>query len=152
LNENHITTGAILAKKELLLSLGGFDERLPRYQDWDLVIRIARETDIYFMNEPLYTLYFQETSITNSTSKEKKLLALDIIYKKNEILIVKNKKAYAHFRWSMGMYSLYTDNPRYDFLKKGYLLNGFDLRRFTIFCAIRFGFKKYVMEQYAKNH
>lgn len=152
LNANYITTGALLAKKKLLLSVGCFDEGLPRYQDWDLVIRIVRMTDLYFMNEPLYTLYFQENSITNSTSKEKKLTALDIIYEKNKEVIQDNAKAAAHFHWSMGMYSLYTDRPRYDYLKLGYKLNGFDVRRFTIYCAIRIGFEEYVKRKYANNH
>lgn len=152
LNANFITTGALLAKKELLIAIDCFDERLPRYQDWDLVLRIAKLTDIYFLNEPLYTLYFQKNSITNSTSKEKKLAALKIIYEKNEVFLRKNRKADAHFRWSMGLYSLYTEQPRYDYLKAGYAEDGFDVRRFAIYCAIRFGFKEYIKRQYAKNH
>ena len=152
LNANFITTGALLVKKELLIKIGCFDERLPRYQDWDLVLRIAKVTDIYFLTEPLYTLYFQENSITNSTSKEKKLAALKILYEKNEALLQENRKADAHFRWSMGMYSLYTERPRYDYLKAGYTLDGFDTRRFAIYCAIRIGLKGYIKRQYGKNH
>lgn len=152
LNANCITTGALLVKRDMLISVGCFDERLPRYQDWDLVLRIAKITNIYFLNEPLYTLYFQEKSITNSTSKEKKLSALDIIYEKNKLLLKNNRKADAHFHWSMGMYSLYTNQPRYDSLKAGFMLDGFNMRRFLIYCAIRIGLKEYIKKQYAKNH
>ena len=152
LNANCITTGALFVKRDMLISVGCFDERLPRYQDWDLVLRIAKMTNIYFLNEPLYTLYFQEKSITNSTSKEKKLSALDIIYEKNKLLLKKNRKADAHFHWSMGMYSLYTNKPRYDSLKVGFTLDGFNIRRFLIYCAIRIGLKEYIKKQYAKNH
>lgn len=152
LNANCITTGAILIKKETILSIGGFDEEMPRYQDWDLVLNVAKYTKIYFLKEPLLTLYFQKNSITNSTSKSKKYYALERMFKKNRMYILNDKKAYAHFCWSMGLYSLFTEKDRIDLLKEGVFANGFNKKRFAIYFFIKVGFKNFVKQLYAKKH
>jgi glycosyltransferase involved in cell wall biosynthesis len=51
---NFIDTPSLLIRKPLLLSLGGFDAAMPRFQDWDLALRLSRETEIQFLDEPLY--------------------------------------------------------------------------------------------------
>lgn len=152
LNENIITTGSILISKQIIKKIGNFDEKLPRYQDWDLVIRLAKEYDIYFLNDPLLTLHFQANSITSSTSKQKKYYALECIYIKNEKELKKDKKAYAHICWSMGMYSLYTDIERYDLLKKGIVSNGINIKRLLIFILIKIGLKNFILNRYGQSH
>lgn len=152
LYENCITTGAILVKKDLIEKVGGFDEKMPRYQDWELVLRIAKESRIYFCDEPLLTLHYQKQSISNSTSKEKKYTALEIIYKKNKKEIDQNKKAYAHICWSMGMYSLFLDTKRLDLLKKGVYEDGINIKRLTIYMLIKFKMDSVIKKIYSKNH
>ena len=152
LYENSVTTGAILISKRALEEVGYFDENMPRYQDWDIVLRLAKIYTIYFVNKPLMTLYFQNVSISSSTSKEKKYYALEQMYKKNEIELIKDKRAHAHICWSMGLYSLYTRNVRFDLLKKGINLDGFNVRRFLIYCATKLGCKEFVKKLYGKNH
>jgi glycosyltransferase involved in cell wall biosynthesis len=44
----------VLAQKELVRAVGGFDESLPRSQDWDLWIRLAREGRVVACREILY--------------------------------------------------------------------------------------------------
>ena len=39
---NLIDTPTLFVRTDFLKSLGGFDERLPRFQDWELAIRIAK--------------------------------------------------------------------------------------------------------------
>jgi len=45
-------TGALMARAELVKSVM-FDETLPRYQDWDIFIRIAQRTTIGYLDRPL---------------------------------------------------------------------------------------------------
>jgi len=46
-----ILTPCIMIKKEELLTIGGFDENLPSHQEWDLVIRLSKNCNGYFLNE-----------------------------------------------------------------------------------------------------
>jgi glycosyltransferase involved in cell wall biosynthesis len=41
LRRSHLTCPTLLARKEALERVGGFDEALPRNQDWDLFLRLA---------------------------------------------------------------------------------------------------------------
>ena len=59
--------------EEIVVYRGGFDEKMPRYQDWEFVLRAAKVERILLLNEPLLTLYFQEKSISNSTTMEKNI-------------------------------------------------------------------------------
>ena len=46
-----------------------FDENMPRYQDYDLVIRLAEKYRFYYLAEPLVTIRVQSDSITNDSMK-----------------------------------------------------------------------------------
>lgn len=48
-----ITTSNILAKKQALLEINLFDEKLQFWQEYELTIRMAQRKPIYFVNEPL---------------------------------------------------------------------------------------------------
>ena len=61
-------------------------------------------------------------------------------------------KAYAHHCWSMGLYSMYMNDRRWDLLKKGIKIDGFNLRRFFIYVILKCGFVKLFKMQYSKNH
>lgn len=152
LDNNYITTGALLIEKKLLNEIGGFDESLPRYQDWDLVLRLLDCTEIKYLNESLLTVYYEANSITASTSKEKKYKALFRIYEKNIEAYEKNKKAWAHICWSLGLYSLFTDNPQYQFLKMGATVNGFNIKRYSVYIMTRMGIKVPIKLLYERNH
>ena len=152
LYSNCITTGAMMVKKNVFEKVGNFDEQMPRYQDWEFVLRVSKEYPIYYISEPLLTLHFQNISISSSTSMAKKYFALERIYEKNQEAVLRNPKAYAHICWSMGLYSLYGNKIRIDLLKKGTFENGVHWKRFLIFIAIRCGLKNVVLHVYAKNH
>lgn len=152
LDYNYVTTGSLLIEKKLLLGSGSFDPKMPRYQDWDLVIRVSRLTPIHFIDEPLLTLHSQDISISNSTSMEKKLLAVRKLYQKNTDLLKNNPKAHSHLAWSIGMYSLFSNKTDFKMLKTGVYGNGVNLRRLIIFLAIKVGLKRVIMKQYQKGH
>lgn len=53
LRTNFIGAPSLVVRRELFEEVGGFDESLPRLQDWDLLLRLARETAFGFVPEIL---------------------------------------------------------------------------------------------------
>ena len=64
LNENFVSTQTLLVKREVFDRVGIFDGNLPRYHDWELVIRMAEEYAFGFVDEPLVLVYSPPVSIT----------------------------------------------------------------------------------------
>ncbi len=67
-NGNFISTQSILMKKNVFLKLK-FDEKLPRLQDYDFILRLSVDYKISFSNKALVNLYRQKDSISNNTDK-----------------------------------------------------------------------------------
>lgn len=93
--KNCVTTQTLFGKKEIFLELE-FDEALPRFQDWDLAIRIAKKYKGYHINEVFIDMYIQEDSITKNPQKGYK--ALNIILKKYEKIFNSKQKARLYCR------------------------------------------------------
>ena len=62
---NFIGTSTVVARKEIIQDVDGFDENLVIAEDWDLWLRISRETEITHI--PEYLVYYTEPS--NMTRK-----------------------------------------------------------------------------------
>jgi hypothetical protein len=45
----------VLVQRELLQQVGGFDPQLSQCADWDMWVRLARETEFLYLDEPLVT-------------------------------------------------------------------------------------------------
>lgn len=65
---NFITTQCILGKREIFDDIK-FDISLPRFQDWDLAIRLANKYKCYHLNKVLNNVYLQSDSITKNPKK-----------------------------------------------------------------------------------
>ena len=105
-DSNFISTQTILIKKESLSSIGTFDENLPRYQDWDLAIRMLVNLNVYYLNEPLVLMYIQKDSITRN--KRALYKALKIILSKYEATIKANSsKIYSNHLRHLGLEFFY---------------------------------------------
>lgn len=76
--QNYVGTVSLIIKKHFIQKIGGFDEELPRLQDWDLSIRLSSICDFLFVNEVLVDAFHQKESISSDGSKLKK--ALNIFY------------------------------------------------------------------------
>lgn len=141
---NFITTGTLMGYRECFKNIK-FDETLPRYQDWDIVIRLCKEYDISFLQEPTLIQYHQDISITAGTNHYKTLLALNTIYSKNRIEYEKNKKANTQIHWLMGVHGLFVkgENP-YRNLWYGVFGNGINVKRLFVVCFAFCGCKKYI--------
>lgn len=59
-----IGTNTILLRRGLFQEVGGFDEALPRLQDFELLLRLSRETSFAFVPEPLVKGVMVEGGIT----------------------------------------------------------------------------------------
>jgi glycosyltransferase involved in cell wall biosynthesis len=71
LRENFVATSSALVRTGLLQSVGGFDERMPRLQDWDLWIRLSRVTRFVLL--PRYLVRYHLTP--DSTTRDGRALA-----------------------------------------------------------------------------
>lgn len=76
---NFISTQTILATKACFEQVR-FDEKMPRFQDWDLIIRMLENFSIIHIDEPLVNVYIQSDSI--SKCKDKAIKALELMLNK----------------------------------------------------------------------
>lgn len=75
-----ISTQTLCAKSKVFKTLH-FDEKMPRIQDFEILLRISKEFKMYYLEEPLVDYYMQSDSI--SKSPEKLIKAYKIIFEKN---------------------------------------------------------------------
>lgn len=99
LEKSIISTQTLLVKREILEDIT-FDVNMPRFQDWDLTLRIAKKYKIYYYNVDCVNLYQQTSSISSNSNKG--ILALELIFEKHKDAFLKHKKAYASYYISMG--------------------------------------------------
>lgn len=95
LYRNVITTQVLFGKKEIFKK-EKFDNSITRFQDWDLMIRIAKKFKVFHINLPLLYMFIQNDSITKSYSKGYE--SLEIIYKKYYDLFNAKQKCRILFR------------------------------------------------------
>jgi glycosyltransferase involved in cell wall biosynthesis len=69
LRRSLISTQTLIARRDALLEIGGFDESLPALEDWDCVLQLARVGTFAFVDEPLVKQYFSPNSITRNRAK-----------------------------------------------------------------------------------
>lgn len=68
--KHYITnTSCILARKSLIEQIGGFDENLRKWQEYDLMIRAAQVSEIYYVNENL-CVYRNDNEDRNRVSND----------------------------------------------------------------------------------
>jgi glycosyltransferase involved in cell wall biosynthesis len=64
--ENFVDTPSIVARKSSLVSIQGFDEAMPRFQDWDLALRLSQQFRFIFLDSPLHVTRYQINSISSN--------------------------------------------------------------------------------------
>ena len=84
--QNYISTPCLMVKKQILKEYL-FDEELPRFQDYDLIIRLLSKYKISHTKEILVKQEIQDNSITKSNTKGinaiEKMLNKEYGFKKN---------------------------------------------------------------------
>jgi glycosyltransferase involved in cell wall biosynthesis len=64
LMSNFIDLSAAIVRKECFSKVGGFDEKLPCMQDWELWIRMSKEYEFEYMDESMANVYYTGDSIS----------------------------------------------------------------------------------------
>lgn len=89
LRGNFVSTGMIFGKKNCFQN--GFDENLPRLQDWDFILNISKKYKVGHLHVPLGKYYIQKDSISMNQTKLK--IASNIIYEKYKSEFAKDRIA-----------------------------------------------------------
>jgi glycosyltransferase involved in cell wall biosynthesis len=100
LKHNFVTTPAAVVRKECFRKAGYFDEALPRFQDWELFIRISESYSFRCIDEPLLVSYVTPECIT--TDREAAIAASKIILEKHHESLRKNRKTLAIHHYTLG--------------------------------------------------
>jgi glycosyltransferase involved in cell wall biosynthesis len=77
---NFINTQSLI-RKNCFGTVGVFDENAPKFQDWDLFIRISQHFNFAYTHEPLFDVFHSEQSI--SSDPEARITGLEYILRKH---------------------------------------------------------------------
>lgn len=103
IRENFISTQTILGKRRCFIE-DNFDVNMPRFQDWELVIRLCKKWNINFQAEPLVDVYLQDDSISKNNLNA--IEALKLIIEKNNKFFEKNKKMLSYYYRRMAEFAI----------------------------------------------
>jgi glycosyltransferase involved in cell wall biosynthesis len=95
LRQSFISTQTLVARRDLLLRIGGFDPLMPALQDWELMLRLAPMGPVALVDEPLVQQRFSENSITRSAESRLKA-RLRVLEKHHELLSARPTVLAAH--------------------------------------------------------
>lgn len=114
---NIFSTQTILGEKECFVK-NQFDNSMPRFQDWELMIRMCKTYKVGFMQDKLVDAYIQKDSI--SKNPDKAIIALEIINNKYS----NGDRLSSFYYRSMGIYALNVNKQKANiYFKKTYKLN-----------------------------
>jgi glycosyltransferase involved in cell wall biosynthesis len=144
LHGNFVTTQTVLIKKSCLEKAGGFDEQLPRFQDWELWLRLAPENPFILIDEPLVHVYFTEDSISADFSRI--VEAYRLIYNKHQALLsTTDSRDASCFLASYGHNLCLSGHLKEGraILKRAFSLNPTLIKAFALYVASLLGAKMY---------
>ncbi len=110
LMSNFIGTPTMLIRKECFEKVGNFDEKLPRFQDWDLVIRFSKQYHFKYINEATMNAYIQTDSLTSN--QQAQFIAYKMIFEKYYNDFSKDKKLFVKSHEIMGIQSYLNGNNK----------------------------------------
>jgi glycosyltransferase involved in cell wall biosynthesis len=110
LRGNFVTTQAAVVRRECFERTGIFDERLPRFQDWELFIRISKYYIFNYVDEPLLNAFFSLDSI--SANQDALLKAFKLILEKHFHTFKNDKYSLASVQYSIGNLSCQVGDMR----------------------------------------
>jgi len=74
-----VSTQTIVVRKDAFSIVGNFDEEMPRFQDYEFVIRLVQKEKIGYIARPLVSVYRTAVSISTNTEALYKAIALLLI-------------------------------------------------------------------------
>jgi glycosyltransferase involved in cell wall biosynthesis len=118
LSGNFIPAISVCIKRGCFDEIGLFDESLPSLEDWDILIRLAKKYQFFYIPKPLNLIYFSEDSLTaNSTNF---LKAEEILLKKHYDEFCRYPVLLAKRYGQLGFYYAFNKSPIkcFEFLRK----------------------------------
>jgi len=111
---------AALVKKECFRKAGLFDEDFPRYQDWELWLRISRDYHFQYLPQVLVDSYMLGKGIRSDN--QALLKATELIFQKHQKEIKKDKAIFASWCFRLGdLYYHHQEMKKArEFFKKAY--------------------------------
>lgn len=101
LGSSHISTQTLAMTRAIFKRVGGFDPAMPRFQDWDLVLRLARiGARFHYVDEPLAIAHDSPDSLTRSL--EKGVLGRQRLIEKHGDALAGQPAALARHHYVMG--------------------------------------------------
>ncbi|MDB6452838.1 glycosyltransferase family 2 protein [Falsirhodobacter sp. 20TX0035] len=89
-----LSTQLLVLRRDVFDRVGGFDETLPALEDWELMLRIAAEGPVDFVDADLVIQRMSPNSMTRSHPN--RLVAQEMILKRHAALIDRHPGARAH--------------------------------------------------------
>lgn len=142
--KNKLSTQTLLGKRKSFLDTP-FDERLPRFQDWDLAINLVKKYNICILDEILVDVYMQDNSISKNPEKAEK--ALNIFLNKYNT----NKKVRSHYLRLIGVYRLQQHKASAKYFYKSFMLNPCNIKILVDIMLSSFNLQKLHYNIYLKK-
>lgn len=122
IGESIVSTQLLFGKADCFRKIL-FDEKMPRLQDFELMIRMSQKYKIYFINKVLVDMYYQENSISVSS---KKLIEAEklILEKYKSIFEIYPKKASYHWSVLAKYCTIEGENANFAYKQAFYLNRG----------------------------
>lgn len=80
LPKNFITSTAAMFRRKVFEELGGYDENLFAYEDWEVLLKITRDYLAGFIEEPLYDYYQRNNSLISSKDADHRQKIIQSLY------------------------------------------------------------------------
>ena len=101
LESSHISTQTLAMTKGVFERAGGFDPAMPRFQDWDLVLRLAQAgARFHYIDQPLAIAHDSPDSLTRS--QEKGIIGRRRLIEKHQDAFASQPAALARHHYVMG--------------------------------------------------
>jgi glycosyltransferase involved in cell wall biosynthesis len=100
------TTSVIMAKKECLKQVGGFNASLPSCQDWDLYIKLSKACHYDYIPDPLVRFFCGEGHNKITSNKQWVILGHKYIFDTYNIISLPRKSRARHYYY-LGIIYLY---------------------------------------------
>lgn len=134
--KNVISTQTILGKAECFKN-EKFDINLPRFQDWDLVLRLLKNYKLEIVEDILVKAYIQENSI--SKNPEKAIKAIEIFLEKHCI----NRSIKGYYLRLIGLYRMQAKLEYKGLFLKAFINNPFNKEIIFDFIVSMIGMKNF---------
>lgn len=100
LRGNFITTQTVMARRECFDLVGRFDERLPRFQDWDLWLRFSQLYQFQLIRQSLVRVHSTPGSISND--EDALTRAFEVLLEKHLTGSQEDSELLAQYHYAMG--------------------------------------------------